>query len=600
MRRSQKRTPIIESKTLYRVLIGLPIGIFISEVLAMFIVYFIDGDYWIVILADAVITTLLMFPIIYLISYRPLLKNIAELNHTKDIMQFRLRLIMKADSSTLDELLKTTLDEIEVLTNSTVSFFHFLMPGENKLLKQAWSTNTSERGCLVDGDNGHHNLDSAGLWADCVRMRKPDVHNDYLKLADKNGYPEGHIALVREMTVPIIRDGQVVAVFGVGNKPKNYTNKDVELVTSLSDFAWDIIERKRVEDALRESEVKFRTLADWTYDWEMWVDAQGDFVYISPSCERACGYSPEEFIANPSLLDDITHPDDRKRFLDHKELIHDETAGTDSIEYRIIARDGSEHWLDHICRPLFDKDNKYLGRRVSNRDITLRKSAEDEIIERIQKENLLAQSLQNIQLEIARDLHDTIGQSIGYLRMRLDHLNETHLQTGLDIQTEISNMLNAANDAYDLVRGNLDLLQAGGMGNLQALFKEYAAQVEDRSSFSIEVRSQGNSRYLSPNQVRQLFFVFREALSNTEKHAKAKNVLLDINWEDDSVSISIADDGIGFLFEEIPLGAHYGLKFMKERIEKLDGTFSVRSEKHKGTNLEISVPFEKRKVMNVR
>ena len=72
-----KPTQIMESKTLYRVLIGLPIGIFISEVLAMFIVYFIKGDYWIVILADAVITTMLMFPIIYLISYRPLLKNIA-------------------------------------------------------------------------------------------------------------------------------------------------------------------------------------------------------------------------------------------------------------------------------------------------------------------------------------------------------------------------------------------------------------------------------------------------------------------------------------------------------------------------------------------
>ena len=589
-----KPTQILESKTLFKVLIGLPIAIFFSEVVAMFIVYFIQGDYWVVILTDAIITTMLMFPIIYFLSYRPLIKNIAELKHTKDIMQFRLRLILKADSITLDELLQTTLDEIEGFTGSVVSFFHFIQPGQSKLVKQFWSTNTIQWICNVKGENGHHDLDSAGIWADCVRMKKPDVHNDFMKVEGRKGYPDGHVALVRVMTLPIIRDGQVVAVFGVGNKPKNYSDKDVDLVSSLADFAWDIIERKRIEDALRESEVKFRTLADWTYDWEMWVDAQGEYVYISPSCERACGYTPEEFFANPSILEEITHQDDLKRFLEHKKLIHDETAGTDSIEYRIVARDGSVHWLDHICRPLFDKDNNYLGRRVSNRDITLRKDAEKEIIERIQKENLLSQSLQNIQLEIARDLHDTVGQSIGYLRMRLDYLNETHLQTGLDLQVEIGNMLNAANDAYDLVRGNLDLLQAGGLGNLQTLFKEYATQVEDRSAFSIEVKSKGNSRYLSPNQVRQLFFVFREALSNTEKHAKAKNVTLDINWEEDSVNISIADDGIGFMVEDIPNGSHYGLKFMKERIEKLYGNFSVHSKKYQGTTLDISVPFEKR------
>jgi PAS domain S-box-containing protein len=492
----------------------------------------------------------------------------------------------------LDELLQITLDEIEALTSSTVSFFHFLQPGKNKLWKQAWSTNTIQRECTVGGDAGHHDLDDAGVWADCVRMGKPDVHNDFPNLENRNVLPDGHVVLTREMTVPIIRDGQAVAVFGIGNKPKKYTPEDVELVSSLADFAWDIIERKRIEDALRESEVKFRTLADWTYDWELWVDSEGEYVYISPSCERTSGYRPEEFINSPTLFEKITHPDDLKRYLEHKQLIHDETAGVSSLEYRIIARDGSEHWIDHVCRPLFDNDNQYLGRRVSNRDITLRKAAEKEIIERIQKENLLTQSLQNIQLEIARDLHDTVGQSISYLRMRLDHLNETHLQTGLDLQTEIGNMLKAANDAYDLVRGNLDLLQAGGMGNLLTLFSQYATQVEERAPFKIDVISSGKPKHLSPNQVRQLFFVFREALSNIEKHANAQKVLLEIDWTDECLSITLLDDGEGFRMEDIPTGVHYGLKFMQERIEKLNGKFTVQSEFHQGTAIKISVPFE--------
>ena len=585
-------TQISEPKYLLRVIIGLPIAIFFSEVVAMFIVYFIQGDYWIVILADAVITTALMLPIIYILSYQPLINNIAELERNKDIMQFRLKLAMKADSTTLDELLQITLDEIEALTGSTVSFFHFLQQDQIKLWNQSWSTNTIERDCTAGSDVRHHDLDDAGIWADCVRMGKPDVHNDFRNQELRNGLPLGHVHLTREMTIPVMRDGQAVAVFGVGNKPKKYTAKDIELVSSLADFAWDIIERKRVEDALRESELKFRTLADWTYDWELWVDSEGNYVYISPSCERTSGYSPEEFIDNPSLFQAITHPDDLNRYLEHKQLIHDKTAGVSGLEYRIIARDGSEHWIDHVCRPLFDKDDNYLGRRVSNRDISLRKMAEKEIIERIQKENKLTQSLQDIQLEIARDLHDTVGQSIGYLRMRLDHLNETKLQTSLDLQTEVGNMLIAANDAYDLVRGNLDLLQSGGMGNLQTLFKQYAAHVEQRSDFRINLTSSGIPKHLTPNQVRQLFFVFREALGNIEKHAQAHTVSLKLDWAEDCLLLILIDDGIGFQIEGVPPGMHYGLKFMQERIEKLNGHFYVQSTINKGTVLQISVPFE--------
>lgn len=592
----RKTTRKFISKNLIQVVIGLPIAIFFSEVIAMFIVYFIKGEYWIVILADAVITTTLMLPMVYYLSYRPLLKNIAELERSEEIMQFRFRLIFLADKKSLNELLQITLDEIEEFTESTVSFFHFLDPDQNTISSQAWSTNTVERDCTIEGDTGHHDLEDAGIWANCVRMRKPDIHNDYVNHIDRGILPAGHVTIVRELTVPVIRDERVVAVFGVGNKPKNYTFEDVELVSSLADFAWDIIERKRIEDALRESEIKFRTLADWTYDWELWVDAQGEYVYISPSCERISGYRPEEFIADPSLFLQITHPEDRKSYLEHKELLHDVTAEANSLEYRIIARDGSVHWLEHVCRPLFDKDNQYLGRRVSNRDITLRKAAETEIIERIQKENMLTQSLQNIQLDIAKDLHDTVGQSIGYLRMRLDHLYETNLKTHLDLPTEIANMLKAANDAYDLVRGNLDLLQASGMGNILTLFKEYADQIEKRSAFKIKVTSYGKPKHISSNQERQLFFVFREALSNIEKHANARNVSIKLDWAEDQLLMVIEDDGEGFLVEDVPIGVHYGLKFMRERIEKLDGNFTVQSEKQKGTVLNISIPLEQRQL----
>lgn len=580
------------SKNLLLVIITLPAGIFLSEVVAMILVQFYMGPYTITILLDAIITTALMVPLIYNLSYRPLLKHIDERERVEKIMQVRLRLMQFAITHTVEELLQLVLDEIETLTGSAIGFFHFLNTDQKTIHLQAWSTNTIQNMCRTDGKDGHYDVEQAGVWADSIRQRQPVIHNDYASLPTRQGIPEGHAHIIREMTVPILRHGHVVAIFGIGNKPKDFTSDDVDLVTTLADFAWDIIERKRAEDALRESEDKFRTLVTWTYDWEQWVDPDGNIVYISPSCERISGYRPEEFIFDPILGEEIVHPDDQKSYMEHKELIHDETAGINNVEYRIIARDGSEHWIDHICRPLFGEDGRYLGRRVSNRDITGRKLTEKEIIERNEKEIMLTQTIHNMQIEIARDLHDTVGQNIGYLRMRLDHLSEVGLQTKIDFNSEINNMLKVANESYELMRGTLAVLQSGGITNPLKLFTQYAEQIEARSSFTINITSQGELKPLSPNQVRQLFFVFREALSNVEKHANAKKVFAEFNWADDNLFMSIADDGNGFHWDNTERIDHYGLKFMGERIKSLKGTLLIESGNDNGTKIKITLPYD--------
>ena len=248
-------------------------------------------------------------------------------------MRVRLKLVQFAVTHTVDELLQVMLDEIEALTGSTVSFFHSVKSDQNTILLQAWSTNTIKSMCAADEKDSHYSVDEAGVWADCIRQRKPVIHNDYALLAHRKGLPDGHAPIIREMVIPVLRDGQIVATLGVGNKPQDFNENDVELVSTLADFVWDIVERKQAEVALRESEQKFRTLVDWTYDCEQWVDPLGDIVYISPSCERITGYQPNDFIHNPDLLSQIVHPDDRKNYEEHKQLIHDETAGITNLDY---------------------------------------------------------------------------------------------------------------------------------------------------------------------------------------------------------------------------------------------------------------------------
>ncbi len=135
---------------------------------------------------------------------------------------------------------------------------------------------------------------------------------------------------------------------------------------------------KSREEDLRRSEERFRTFADSTYDWETWRAPDGKYLYVSPSCERITGYRSEEFIADPSLVTRIVHPDDQAIVTKH--VLEDfRTHGALHMDFRIITRTGEERFISHYCQSVFGKDGEWLGRRASNRDISIRKHAEMEL-----------------------------------------------------------------------------------------------------------------------------------------------------------------------------------------------------------------------------
>ncbi len=144
----------------------------------------------------------------------------------------------------------------------------------------------------------------------------------------------------------------------------------------------DISDRKEAEKALRESEDKFRTVADHIYEWEYWVDAAGSLVYMSPSCRRITGYSAEEFWQEPGLLIRIVHQADLDTFRHHLEGGSKVSAPSDcrTPDFRIQTRSGEVRWIAHVCQEVFDSDGKTLGRRACNRDVTAHKKAEEEIL----------------------------------------------------------------------------------------------------------------------------------------------------------------------------------------------------------------------------
>jgi PAS domain S-box-containing protein len=152
-------------------------------------------------------------------------------------------------------------------------------------------------------------------------------------------------------------------------------DKDGKVVAVLGAYE-DRTEQKRAEEALRDSETKYRIVADNTHDWEFWRAPAGEFLYVSPSFRRITGRAPEELVADPGLMERLIHPEDWPVFGRHQcDAVERKAPG--ELEFRIVLPDGSRRWIGHVCQPVFDGDGRFLGTRGSNRDITERKAAEE-------------------------------------------------------------------------------------------------------------------------------------------------------------------------------------------------------------------------------
>jgi PAS domain S-box-containing protein len=223
------------------------------------------------------------------------LVDITPYKQMEELLRARLRLSETTADLSEPALLQRVLDEAEALTGSCIGFFVFCTPDEQTLVPQTWSSNTLCSFCTTDATVRHYPLATAGVWADCIRERRPVIHNNYADLPHRKGLPPGHAPLCRELVVPIVRDGRIVAAFAVGNKKQPYDQWDVELVTSLGDLAWDIVVRKRAEAALHAQEKNYREIFNSTSEAIVIHEAAtGTIIDVNETALRMFGYSDKE------------------------------------------------------------------------------------------------------------------------------------------------------------------------------------------------------------------------------------------------------------------------------------------------------------------
>lgn len=226
---------------------------------------------------------------------------------------------------------------------------------------------------------------------------------------------------------PIFLQGQAIgSLCIVDTIERIFSPTEIHIISTLAKAVSLEEERNWALGALVKSEESFRMVADFTYDMETWQGPDGAYLYVSPSCERITGYTREEYMNDPNLMKKIIHPGDRAMLSSWERNLTD--RGPENIDYRIITREGRIKWIARVCRPVFDANGAWLGRRSSARDIT-----EKKILERRVKMTQKLESLGAAAEGMAHDFNNIISGILGYSEMILSETPpESPARSGLE------------------------------------------------------------------------------------------------------------------------------------------------------------------------
>lgn len=354
--------------------------------------------------------------------------------------------------------------------------------------------------------------------------------------------------------------------------------------------------RKQQEQSLLLAEEKYRTVADFTYNWETWINPGGEYIYVSPSCKRISGYSVEDFMQNPSLFFQIAHPDDRALVEDHFIKALREEVEVGAIEFRIITREGQERWIGHHSQPVYDASGRFMGQRGSNRDITQRKEAERVLLDSQKLLRQLSVRMDAIteaeRTRIAREIHDELGHLLTALKYDVEGLINQPDVSAESLKSELGVMIDMVDSLIDSVRKIATDLRPGILDHL-GLFPAIEWQIKQfrlRTKICCTYTLEEADLTFDKNETSIVFRIMQEILTNITRHSEAKHVHVLLTRKNRDFVMEVTDNGVGFDPGESYLLSSLGLIGMKERALSIGGEIQISSHPGKGTTVRLLLP----------
>lgn len=651
-----------------------------------------------------------------------------------------------------DQMYSEVLDVILIALNSKFGIFGYYDDNGTFIIPEKTRTHYWRKCRVPEKSSTFKEKNFGDIWYMAIKTKKTVCSN-----TESFHLPEGHIHIFNTIVTPIVYQEKVLSAIQIANKPSGYNENDRNLLEVIADHIAPVLharlerdkkdreravaeeslrkahdrlentvkertnkliktnlelieeirERKIIENDLRANEEKLRIIADYTYAWEYWIAPDFKFMYISPSCERITGYKPAEFVKKPALLEKIIHPEDKIIFRNHSEFSFDKVK-PETIDFKIISRDGTVKWINHICHLIYSPDGEFLGKRASNRDITEQVNAGITLSKSEERYRTIFESSGNLMLIVNRDydimlVNNKFAEFAGLPKSKIenkknlldflpaaktqkilhfkDKLQKTKIEKPLIFRTSLINKngrlievyLNAnslpdtdqyllsmnditktvelekelldismkeqqrighdlhdnlgqhltgvaflsklltnnlkkkspeyaeeAENIVDQINGAINQIRAFSKGlspvdlkssTLEHILIDFAQNVERIFDIRCIVKYDRNIKIEDSLKATHLFYIIQEAVNNSIKHGKAKNVLISFVKKNKILTLEINDDGIG-----IP--GNYsrkngiGIKIMHYRAHILNAILEIKRNTKKGTSITCTLNFD--------
>ena len=345
-------------------------------------------------------------------------------------------------------------------------------------------------------------------------------------------------------------------------------------------------EHKRDERVLRESENRFRLVAD-TAPVLIWMSGT----------DKLCSFFNKRWLkyTGRTFAEELghgwasgVHPEDLQHCIEVYSASFDARADFE-VEYRLRRFDGEYRWLVDYGVPRFEPDGTFCGYIGSCVDITERKSSA-ESLQALTGRIIQAQEAERTR--IARELHDDFSQRLALLAISLGRVFEMLPKARVSEGAQIQEMLKRTSELSSDIHSMSHQLHSSKLEHvgLEAALAALCAEISDKYNIEVQFARRDTRLKLPKDVALCLFRVAQEALANLVKHSHAHRGHVELGSNGSHVSLSIRDDGTGFNTERSDGAPGIGLIGMRERIRLVGGRLSVKSEPMRGTEIFVEIP----------
>ena len=351
----------------------------------------------------------------------------------------------------------------------------------------------------------------------------------------------------------------------------------------------DVTERAKVESALRESEARFRLVAN-SAPVMIWMAGP----------DKLCNYFNKpwlDFTGRPIEAElgngwaEGVHTEDLARCLDTFRTAFDRHEPFE-MEYRLRQHDGEYRWVLDLGVPRFNVAGSFAGYIGTCLDVTERKQAE-EVLSSLSRR--LIEAHEEERTWIARELHDDINQRLALLAVRMNELEQGLPESAVGVRGLLRENIEQLSEIADEIQALSHRLHSSkleylGLATAAASFcREFSAQ----QKVEIDFRFDKIPERLPPEISLCLFRVLQEASQNAAKYSGCKQFQVMLDSTSDEIHLTVRDSGIGFNVEQALKSHGLGLTSMKERLKLVDGKISIESHPQGGTTIRASVPLRR-------